>query len=193
MGGKRIIIETGDEVGNPEHTKQIEEKLDAISKKLMPPFLLPVIVTIVTAIATYINYCVQRNFSNSDLYRNKVREKIADLRATSDVAFFKRSVELLDTIDVTFESFCKIDTSAKEDSVITWSLIRLNNLVSHQLIVDTALRRKIHAYTEYVADEGIARNAYPGKDSLKIIYASSYLLYRDTRKEIDATLDNLTK
>ena len=172
-----------------DQLKEIQSKLESIEKKQSAPWVMPVLLIVMTALATYINYRAERHFNNLDLFPNKLSEKIAEARATSIVDFYVNIVEKVSVIDESFEAYCKFGKSYQEDSTINASVLQINALLNHQLQLDTALKSTVRSYTTYVIEEGLEQEGLP----LNERYAVSKDLYLKVRAQIDRSLDEKTK
>src|SRR6218665_3311927 len=103
MGRTRIIIESENNDDMDERLKRMESQLEEIRKKQSSPWSMSVILIIITAVMTTVNYFIQRSFVNSDLYSNKVKEKIAEVRALETIDFYKKTITKIAVMDENFE------------------------------------------------------------------------------------------
>src|SRR4051812_45770422 len=69
--------------------KRIEEKLEAVEKRLSDKWILPVSMAVLTAILTFGNYLVQRQFLNSDIFKNEVNKTNAGFKSRSTSDFYR--------------------------------------------------------------------------------------------------------
>jgi hypothetical protein len=58
----------------------IEGKLDDLSKKVAGKWFMPLVLVVITALMGIANFLVTRYYANTDLYGNKLKEKIAELQ-----------------------------------------------------------------------------------------------------------------
>lgn len=191
MGRKRIILEIEEDLNLLDQLKNIETKVAEIQKKQNPAWVIPMVLLLLTSLMTYVNYRFQRHYVNTDIYKNKLKEKIAELRATSTVDFLKRTKETLDTIDLAFESYCLIGKTDEDNNTINNNLIQINSIINHQLSIDTSLAGKIRIYTEFVSAKMIDTEVI-NKKHLSQIYNQSARHYKIAKEKIDATLNDLT-
>lgn len=171
-----------------DQLKEIQSKLDEIKKNQSAPWLMPVLLIAVTAIATYINFQAERHYNNADLYPNKLREKIAESRATAIVDFYLKVAETASIIDESFEAYCIFDSFDEKDT-ITSSVAEINRILNKQLLLDEALKKSVKSYTSYVIENGLMQH----RDSLPLRYEESKKRYLKVRSQIDKSLLLLTK
>ena len=195
MDRKRIIVvETskGEELVN--QLNEIERGVEELKKKTSEKWVMPVILLVLTTLFGVINFLVERHYSNSDIYTNKVREKVAELRATEDVEFFRKSKVYLDSIDVTFESYCRWGADSTDDRRMSVLLTKMRSLVSQNIQIEKDFKKNINTYCNYVAASGVTINNKRLGDEERIeYYNKSKKVFLVTIESLNKALSNLTK
>ena len=171
--------------------KRIEEKLEAVEKRLSDKWILPVSMAVLTAILTFGNYLVQRQFLNSDIFKNEVNKTNAGFKSRSTSDFYRSCYEKLDTINKSFSSYCVIGASHEEENIITQKQIQLTALIDHQFPIDPKVKQSLQEYNSYVAERLVDfQDSRPENQKLKHIYNQSAILYSKAVLEINAAFLN---
>jgi hypothetical protein len=172
----------------------IERKIDDLSKKVAGKWFMPLVLVIITALMGIANFLVTRYYANTDLYGNKLKEKSAELQGEQILKFYTENLYRLDTVNLAFSKMCKFgvdSTCVKEFNRVMPDLLTMNN---KQLSPDTMVINKICLYTDYIADIEIDLEEGKLKDAdIDLVYIKSSRLYADAIKEINRSLDKITK
>jgi hypothetical protein len=173
---------------------RIEGKLDDLSKKVAGKWFMPLVLVVITALMGIANFLVTRYYANTDLYGNKLKEKIAELQGEQILKFYTENLYKLDTVNLAFSKMCKFGVDSicvKDFNRVMPDLLTMNN---KQLSPDTLVINKICLYTDYIADKEIDLESGELKGAaVKSVYIRSSRLYADAIKEINRSLDKITK
>jgi hypothetical protein len=194
MERKRIIIEADGGSDIDERLSKIEVAINDLKDKLSNKWFMPLLLVFITASMTAANYLITRHFSNGDIYGNKLKEKIAELRATQTLDFYNQSIANLDTLNRTFHGICQFGTSESDIKKFNRVIVRLEELKDKQLTVDTLVIKTLNEYNFYLADKetDIEGNKVASADLGKI-YKRSEVLYQQVIQQINSSLNSLTE
>ncbi|MDB5141084.1 MAG: hypothetical protein JWR12_3000 [Mucilaginibacter sp.] len=193
MERKRIIVETGEGPDVAAHLIKIEKAISDLEEKTLSKWLLPVLLIVITSVMTAANFFISRHYNNEDVYGNKLKEKIAELRATETVGFFKTSLSVLDTLNQTFHTLCQFDIENKADNQFNTEIIKLNNLIDQQLTIDNDVAKAMNSYKGFLnVNEFDIGGNHLSLEARLTIYAKSEILYLRTISTINKSLTDLT-
>jgi hypothetical protein len=186
--------ETGSEPDIAKRLTEIQQSITVLEKKMADKWVLPVLIVIITAAMTATNFLITRHFENGDIYGNKLKEKIAELRATQTIDFFSKSIKDLDNLNETFHSICQFGLSGKDIAQYNVTIVNLNTLIDIQMTMDTAVVNRIGRYKDFVAKKELAmENKKLPANQWTQLYTQSNLLYVDCIRQINASLTMLTE
>jgi len=169
----------------------IEKKLDAIEARLKDKWMLPVSITVITAILTFGNYFVQRLYNKKDITENEMAKTYAQASAKSSADFYQLCYGKLDTVNKNFDSFCNLSPSEYEDSIITDQLIVLTSTIGKQFPLDPKVKFFLQEYTNFVAEQLADFETHKNSAiDLKKAYKESRLKYDKAITEINAAFLN---
>jgi len=170
-----------------EKLTSIEDRITKIEDKITERWVIPVSLTLLTALFATLNFFVERYVSKDDESTKKQSEKFGEFVADSKIKFYSQCKEYLNSTDEQFESYCKLGHSKNVEDGLDSTLINFRKFVRKQQIIDQNLINPLIVYLEFVAESSFSISAQ-NLDREKSIY-----MYNESQiylKEVLTLLDN---
>lgn len=156
-------MEEGNEI---DRFKRIEDSLSAIEKKMSEKWVLPVSLVVLGAIITAANFLFQRQMQNADVFKNERSKSIAEYQARSEAEFYQRCFNKIDTLAVTFESYCEFGPSEEDNRVLSSTLVSFHTMIYQQFPLDPKVKSALLRYNNWLSENINRMNSVKAEQKL---------------------------
>lgn len=189
-------MEAIEKAGNTQEQRiqQVIEKVEEVKKKLADKWVLPVLLSVLTAVLALTSYFIQRWFNNADVGKQKQQEIAASFVAESKVNFYKQCRLELNEINIQFESYCIVGMSEEVEITLDSLVAHFTQFVANQQVIDQKILVAVKSYSEYVAEQTFdMKSNKPGAAERKKIFEEGKSLLGESIAMLDKGIQQIQK
>ncbi|WP_430405230.1 hypothetical protein [Fluviicola sp.] len=163
----------------------LNAKVSEVNKKTSSKWTFPIVMLVLTSLASLVNFYIQQNYS-LDFANRKI---YAESETNEKINFYGTVKNKIEDLSDSFEGYCNYKDTYS-DSLLTKKLRDFYSLYKGQLIDDISLIDKMKKYSIYVSEASVDIQSEKVIDT-KSIFSKSEKLKMDVLISIDSSIDRL--